>query len=535
VTARPAMTDPEPSRAYEQLAAADEALGRLIDRHGRPDPFSWAALDEAAAGDPFTELVLHVVAQQISTRAALTIFGRVRDLAGGAISPPAIAAAAPEDLRAAGLSTAKARSVEDLAARVLDGRLSFARLAADDDDAARVELEAVRGIGPWSAQMYLLHQLRRPDVFPAGDVGLQRGAQSAFGLDVRPSADDLAARAERWRPLRSYAAALLWAESRTAAAAAPVAQDRPIMRWTSQRRGASLTVTPSSRGGTVATITVGRENSTAIELYYEDHGSGSPVLLLHGWPVDSRSWEPQLHPLLDAGHRVITYDRRGFGRSSRPTTGYDFDTLAADLDTVLTELDLHDLAVVGFSLGTGEMARYIGKHGTERLRRCVFIETLAPSFAKSEQNPWGVDAAMVAGVQETILADRFAWLTGLIGDFLNLDEYLGKRVSEEMVRAIWDAGADASPWGTWACPPGWLDDFGQDIRRIDVPTLIMHGTADRILPIDGQGRRMHAAMPDAEYVEIEGGPHVMCVTHAEEVNRELLAFLSQPAPVGAAA
>ena len=285
----------------------------------------------------------------------------------------------------------------------------------------------------------------------------------------------------------------------------------------------------------MSTITVGQENSTPIELYYEDHGSGPAVVLLHGWPVDSRSWEPQIHPLLAAGHRVITYDRRGFGQSSRPTAGYDFDTLAGDLDKVLTELDVREVTLIGFSLGTGELARYIGNHGTARLKGCVFIESLAPSFAKSDDNPEGVDQAGVAGVQQAILDDRFAWLTGLVGDFLNLDDYLGKRVSEETVRAIWDAGADASPWATWACPPGWLEDFGADIKQIDVPTLILHGTADRILPIDGQGRRLHAALPDAHYVEIDGGPHVMCVTHAEEVNRELLAFLRQPAPVGAGA
>jgi non-heme chloroperoxidase len=280
-------------------------------------------------------------------------------------------------------------------------------------------------------------------------------------------------------------------------------------------------------------VTVGEENSTPIELYYEDHGSGSPVVLLHGWPLDSRSWEPQVHALLDAGHRVITYDRRGFGRSSRPTVGYDFDTLAGDLDKVLSALDLREATVIGFSLGTGELARYVGIHGTGRLTACVFIESLAPSFAKSDDNPNGLDPAGVAGVQQAILDDRFAWLTGLVGDFLNTDEYLGKRVSEETVRAIWDAGADASPWATWACPRGWLEDFGEDVTRLDVPTLILHGTSDRILSVDGQGRRLHAALPDAQYVEIEGGPHVMCVTHATEVNRELLAFVGHATPVAA--
>jgi non-heme chloroperoxidase len=284
----------------------------------------------------------------------------------------------------------------------------------------------------------------------------------------------------------------------------------------------------------MGTVTVGQENSAPIDLYFEDLGSGDPVVLLSGWPLDSRSWEPQVHPLLQAGHRVIAYDRRGFGRSSRPSTGYDFDTLAGDLDALLRELDLEDVTLVGFSLGTGELARYIGTHGTQRLKACVFIESLAPSFVKSDANPAGVDEAAVAGVQQAILDDRFAWLTGLLGDFLNLDEYLGERVSEETVRNAWNAGAEASPIATWACVPGWLDDFAEDIKRIDVPTLILHGTADRVLAIDGHGRRLHAALPEAHYVEIEGGPHVMCVSHAAEVNRELLAFLRETTRVQAA-
>jgi non-heme chloroperoxidase len=285
----------------------------------------------------------------------------------------------------------------------------------------------------------------------------------------------------------------------------------------------------------MSTITVGQENSTPIELYYEDHGSGPVVVLLSGWPLDSRSWEPQVHDLLEAGNRVIVYDRRGFGKSSRPTVGYDFDTLASDLDKLMTKLDLSDVTLIGFSLGTGELARYIGKYGTGRLKSCVFIESLAPSFVKSEENPKGVDQEGVDATRQAILDDRPAWLTGLLGDFLNLDDYLGERVSEETVRNNWNAGAEASPIATWACVLTWLEDFQEDIKRIDIPTLILHGTADRILSLEGQGRRLHAALPDAHYVEIEGGPHVMCVTHAKEVNRELLAFLKQESLSGAAA
>jgi len=275
----------------------------------------------------------------------------------------------------------------------------------------------------------------------------------------------------------------------------------------------------------MATITVGTENDTDINVYYEDHGSGPAVVLISGWPLDSRSWEPQVQPLLTAGYRVIVYDRRGFGRSDRPTAGYDFDTLAADLDKLLTKLDLNDATLIGFSLGTGEVARYIGAYGTSRLKSCVFIESLAPSFVKSDENPKGVDQAGVDAVRQAILDDRPAWLTGLLKDFLNLDDYLGNRVSEETVRNAWNAGAEASPWATWACVLTWLEDFHADLKRVDIPTLILHGTADRILSLEGQGRRMHAALPAAHYVEIDGGPHVMCVSHAKEVNHELLAFL----------
>ena len=278
----------------------------------------------------------------------------------------------------------------------------------------------------------------------------------------------------------------------------------------------------------MGTIAVGEENSAPVELYYEDQGSGRPVVLLHGWPFDGRSWEPQLHPLLEAGFRVVNYDRRGFGRSSAATTGYDFDTLSGDLDTVLRTLDLRDVSIVSFSLGTGELARYIGRFGTERLRSAVFIESLTPTFAQGPDNPKGVDAAGVKGVQQAILDDRFAWLTGMMDNFLNLDDYQGTLVSADTVRAMWSAGADASPYATWACPQGWLEDFTADLARVDVPALIMHGTADRILSVDGQGRRAHDALPAARYVEIEGGPHIHPVTHTAEVNRELLRFLADP-------
>jgi non-heme chloroperoxidase len=285
----------------------------------------------------------------------------------------------------------------------------------------------------------------------------------------------------------------------------------------------------------MSTVTVGQENSTPIELYYEDHGSGPTVLLIHGWPLSGRSWERQTRALLDSGHRVITYDRRGFGQSSQPTMGYDYDTFAADLDKLMTGLDLNDVSLFGFSMGGGEVARYIGRYGTSRLSRAGFLAGVPPSLGKSDDNPAGVDQATIEGIRAAITADRLAFLTTFYADFYNTDTYLGTRISEEVLHDSWNVAAAASPHGTWACVTAWVTDFRGDLPKIDVPTLIVHGTEDRVLPIDATGRRMHAALPDARYVEIDGGPHGMLATHAADVNRELLAFLGTTSQVGATA
>jgi DNA-3-methyladenine glycosylase II len=204
----------ERDRAYRALARRDEALADLIARHGRPDPFSWDVLDGAVGGDAFSELVFHIINQQLSTVAAVAIYSRVRTLLGGRLEPALVVATGVEDLRGAGLSGAKARSLHDLGRRIVDGRLNLESLATADDSTLEAELREVLGIGPWSAQMFLLHYYRRPDVMPAADVGLLRGAQSAFALRQRPSAEELSRRAQEWRPYRSYGAALLWAHDR---------------------------------------------------------------------------------------------------------------------------------------------------------------------------------------------------------------------------------------------------------------------------------------------------------------------------------
>ena len=273
-------------------------------------------------------------------------------------------------------------------------------------------------------------------------------------------------------------------------------------------------------------VTVGQENSSPIAIHYEDVGDGQPVVLVHGFPLSGRSWEKQIPPLLDAGFRVITYDRRGFGQSSQPSVGYDYDTFAADLQALLTELDLSDVALAGFSMGGGEVARYLGTYGSERIARAGILSGVPPYLLKTPETPNGVDQSVFDDIQAAIAADRFAYLTAFYSDFYNLDEFLGTRITEEVVRDSWNVAAAASPVGTYACPPTWHTDFRADLANVDVPTLVMHGTADRILPIEGTGARTHELVADSTYVVIDGAPHGCLWTHADEVNEALLAFLT---------
>jgi non-heme chloroperoxidase len=275
-------------------------------------------------------------------------------------------------------------------------------------------------------------------------------------------------------------------------------------------------------------ITVGTENSTDIELYYEDHGSGQPVVLIHGYPLDGSSWEKQATALLDAGYRVITYDRRGFGKSSKPTEGYDYDTFAADLNTLLTTLDLDNVVLVGFSMGTGEVGRYLGTYGSARVARAAFLGSLEPFLLKTDDNPDGVPQDVFDGLMAAVTADRYAFFAEFFKNFYNSDTFLGTpRLSQEAINASWNVAASAGATASVAAQPTWLTDFRQDISKIDVPALIVHGTADNILPIDSTGRLFAKALPGAEYVEIEGAPHGLLWTHAAEVNEALLGFLSQ--------
>jgi non-heme chloroperoxidase len=274
-------------------------------------------------------------------------------------------------------------------------------------------------------------------------------------------------------------------------------------------------------------VTVGAENTTDIQLYYEDHGTGQPVVLIHGFPLSGRAWERQERALLQAGFRVITYDRRGFGKSDQPTVGYDYDTFAADLNEFVKALDLHDFDLAGHSMGGGEVARYLGTYGSERVRRAVIIAGVPPYLLKTPDTPDGVPQEAFDEIAAALLADRFAYFTEWNKTFFNLDENLGTRISEEAVRDAWNTAVGASPVGTVACVATWHTDFRDDLPKIDVPVLVMHGSADRILPVEACGRPTHEAIKDSEYIVIEGASHGLCWTHAEEVNKALLDFLSR--------
>ena len=275
----------------------------------------------------------------------------------------------------------------------------------------------------------------------------------------------------------------------------------------------------------MGTITVGTEGSTRIELYYEDHGTGQPVVLIHGYPLDGQSWEKQTAALLEAGYRVITYDRRGFGRSSKTATGYDYDTFAGDLNAVLTELDLRDVVLVGFSMGSGEVARYLGTYGSQRVAKAAFLGAIQPFLLKTEDNPTGLPQTVFDAIVEQAEADRYAWFETFFADFFNTDETLGSRLSEAALRANWVTAIGSAPVAASAVVPSWLTDWRADVDSIDVPSLILHGTADRILPIDATARVFRDRLPSARYVEIDGAPHGLLWTHAAEVNAALIAFL----------
>jgi len=273
------------------------------------------------------------------------------------------------------------------------------------------------------------------------------------------------------------------------------------------------------------TVTVGQENNTAIEIYYEDHGVGQPVVLIHGYPASGRAWDKQVPALLEAGYRVITYDRRGFGRSSQPVVGYDYDTFAADLHALLEHLDLRDAALAGHSMGTGEVTRYLASYGSGRVAKGVLISPIPPYLLQADDNPDGVPQSLFDGFAAAARADTPAWMKGFLDNFYNMDTLRGTLVSDQAWQASWNLAVTASAAAAVACIGTWATDFRADLPKIDVPVLVLHGDADQILPIGKTAQRLPGLIKDMQLVVVQGGPHAIPWTHAGQVNTALLDFL----------
>jgi non-heme chloroperoxidase len=280
-------------------------------------------------------------------------------------------------------------------------------------------------------------------------------------------------------------------------------------------------------------VKVGRENSAEIAIHFRDHGAGDPIVLVHGYPLDGNSWERQERALLGAGYRCISYDRRGFGRSSQPTTGYDYDTFAGDLKALLDHLALgQDVVLAGFSMGTGEVTRYLGRYGSAGVSKAVLLGVIPPFLLQTDENPKGVPGSVFEGIKQAILADRYAYLDAFFADFYNTDVLAPERIGQAAVRASFQVAAGASPYASYACVDTWLTDFRADLPKIDVPTLVVHGTADRVLPFESTAARLRdeRLIRDLTVVEIPDGPHNIGWTFPDEVNAAMLEFLGGATP-----
>jgi non-heme chloroperoxidase len=279
-------------------------------------------------------------------------------------------------------------------------------------------------------------------------------------------------------------------------------------------------------------VNVGTEHNEDIKIHFNDHGTGKPVVLIHGYPLDGNSWERQERELLDHGYRCITYDRRGFGHSSQPSAGFDYDTFAADLKALLDHLALdRDAVLVGFSMGTGEVTRYLGTYGSSGISKAVLIGSIPPYLLQTGDNPQGVPNEVFEGLKQAVVADRYAYLDSFLRNLYNADESIPERLSDAALRASFQVAAGAGPYATLACIDSWLTDFRRDLPKIDIPVLAVHGTADRILPLEKTTARLRDEhlIADLTVVEIAGGPHAVAWTHADEVNSALLSFLGSEA------
>ena len=266
--------------------------------------------------------------------------------------------------------------------------------------------------------------------------------------------------------------------------------------------------------------------ANGIELSYTDTGGdGAPVVLIHGWPLSGQAWADQLPALTDAGHRVITYDRRGFGASEKPEDGYDYDTFADDLAGLLESLDLRDVTLVGFSMGGGEVARYVGRHGEDRLRSVVFAAAVPPYLLKTDDNPdGGIGDEDVAGMKQAAADDREGFLDGFSATFFSAGDDL--RVTEQQRRDALELTKPARQEALLACIDAFSrTDFRDDVARVRVPALVLHGDSDAIVPVEVSGQRTAEAIAGSQMTVIPGAPHGFNVSHAGEFNAALLEFL----------
>jgi pimeloyl-ACP methyl ester carboxylesterase len=267
----------------------------------------------------------------------------------------------------------------------------------------------------------------------------------------------------------------------------------------------------------------------SVNLHVEDTGGdGRPVVLVHGWPLSGASWSGQVPALTDAGYRAVTYDRRGFGQSDKPgdASDYDYDTLTSDLDAVLTGLDLSDVTLVGFSMGGGEVARYLGAHGSDRVRSAVFAAAIPPCLKLDDDHPDGaLDDDTVAGFQAGLEADPRGFLDGFTRTFFSANGEL--KVTEAQQQEALGLGLQADVHAARECIRSWTTDFTGDLAKVTVPTLVIHGDCDGIVPFEKSGQRTQQQVAGSELYVVEGGPHGINTSHVEEFNRELLAFLQR--------
>jgi peroxiredoxin len=276
------------------------------------------------------------------------------------------------------------------------------------------------------------------------------------------------------------------------------------------------------KGAVMPTIQTSGANPT--ELYYYEQGQGKPVVLIHGWPLSHRMWESQITALAEAGYRVIAYDRRGFGQSGRPTAGYDYDTFASDLNDLITQLNLRDVALAGFSMGGGEVARYIGRYGSERVSKAMLLGAVPPFLLKTGDNPQGVEKSVFDGMLEGVRKDRIAFLQDFFPGFYNLDKN-AQQGQDLLAFSKWQAWA-ASPLATQQCIVAFgTTDFRADLKKFNVPTLVAHGDADQIVPIGVSGQRSHEMIQGSRLEVVKGAPHGFAATHARQLNELMLDFL----------